>query len=137
MFANFLQIFANDKKQIKCIRKMIFLYYTNKNDEDYLLNETDKKEIDYFTNGIRNLSISFYKAKNIDDYNRSKQMLERYQSELSASIEQTKLKLVELRGQDIVEKSLKKIKHIGSVVNDRIDKIKSTVNKAIGDLDQH
>ena len=84
--------------------------------------------------GIKDSVYRFYKAKGIDDYNRAKQMLDKYILELSSAITKTDMKLAESKGRAIFGDVFDKAKSIGDMVNKGVDKIKDAVNKAKEEL---
>lgn len=134
LFAELLENFSDSKKQIKHIKKMVVTYCLCIEEGEYLINESDQKDIDYYMMGIKDSVYRFYKAKGIDDYNRAKQMLDKYILELSSAITKTDMKLAESKGRAIFGDVFDKAKSIGDMVNKGVDKIKDAVNKAKEEL---
>lgn len=134
LFAELLENFSDSKKQIKYIKKMIFTYCLSIEEGEYLINEGEQKDIDYYMRGIKESVYRFYKAKGIDDYNRAKQLLDRYNLEISSAITKTDIKLAESKGRAVFGDVFDKAKSIGDMVNKGVDKIKDAVNKAKEEL---
>ncbi len=134
LFAELLENFSDSKKQIKHIKKMVDTYCLCIENGEYLINESDQKNIDYYMMGIKDSVYCFYKVKGIDAFNRAKQMLDKYILELLAEITKTDMKLSEAKGRAIFGTAFDKAKSIGEVVNKGVDKIKDAVNKAKEEL---
>ena len=135
LFAQLLENFPDNKKQIKYIRKMISSYCVDINEENYLLTESDRAQVNCFVNQIKESAVFLYKSKSVYDYNRGKQELARCRADLLSAISKIELKLAEEKGKSVIGGVVDKAKSIGNIINKGVDKIKNAANKAKEELE--
>ena len=82
LFSQLLGSFSDSKKQMKYVKRMIYTECKTINNDQYLLSDADATEIDVLVNELKEISLRFTKVKNTDNYNRAKELLNRFNENL-------------------------------------------------------
>ncbi len=139
LFANLLKSFSDSKKQLRYIRRMLHTYSLEANDKNFLIEEAEKEEIDYFITEIQKITHRLSKTNKPLEYKRLSQSLDVWQSELNKAIIKTEALLVEAKGRATLGNLFEKAKNIGDSITQTIEngigKIKSTIHNGLGDSD--
>jgi len=129
LLSELLDSFSSNKKQMKHIRRVVKTYCTGIYEENYLFEDDDKKEVDFFVNEIKEIASRFCKAKDVESYNRSRELLDRYTSEIDAAISKTRLQLAEHHVEAGLGSVYEKAKTLGGIVQQGVSMIRDAVSK--------
>lgn len=127
LFSQLLGSFSDSKKQMKYVKRMIYTECKTINNDQYLLSDADATEIDVLVNELKEISLRFTKVKNTDNYNRAKELLNRFNENLFIAIKKAEINQVEEKSVEIIETVVEKAKNIGSFVNKSVNKIKDSI----------
>jgi len=132
LFAEMLVCLSESKKQIKCVKKIIYSECKNINDKEYMLSEKDAAEVDIYVSDLKEIAVRFAKAKNTENYNRAKELLNRFNEALENAIKNGKIEQDKEKHRGFLHEALKKGREIERTVVDAADAIKAVVNSVKG-----
>ena len=96
-FVDLIGRFADSKKQMSHIRKIIFLEFDFIESDSFRLEENDNRSVEYYVSEIKDIVTRFKKAKKVDDYNRAGELLKRCTLEIAEAIKSTEAAMIDAK----------------------------------------
>ena len=135
-FAELMQKFADSKKQMTHIRKIIFLEFESIETNSFPLDENDNRSVEYYISEIKDIVTRFEKAKKVEDYNRARELLNRCSLEIDEAIKSTKDDIVDAKGKAAMESVAAGISAVGDIFHMGVSRLKKAV-KGVTQKEEH
>ena len=132
LFTEMLVCLSESKKQIKYVKRIIYSECKNINDREYILSEKDAAEVDVYISDLKEIALRFAKAKNTENYNRAKELLNRFNQTLENAIKNGETERDKEKHKGFLHEALKKGREIERTVVDAASAIKAVVNSVKG-----
>lgn len=116
-FTELMQRFADSKKQMSHIRKIIRLEFKSIETDSFPLDENDNRSIKYYTSEINDIVARFEKAKKVEDYNRARELLNRCSLEIAEAIKSAREDIADAKDQVAMDNVAMAISTVSDIFN--------------------
>ena len=127
LLTKLLYNFSESKKQISYVKSMICTEFNAISKNQYLMNEKDSNEIYVSINELKVIGVRFYKAKDTEDFNRAKELLNRFEENLQVAIARASIREAEEKSKNLIGSVIGKVKTGSDSLKNKISNLCSAV----------